>query len=73
MIKKFILSGLDCPNCAAKIEKDISSLEGVSKASVNLFTEKLVIDAEDCRMSEIIAFSEKIVKKYEAHVIMRKA
>ena len=30
MKKTFLLKGLDCPNCAAKIEKEVGSLNGVS-------------------------------------------
>ena len=29
MKKKFILEGLDCANCAAKMEKAINELDGV--------------------------------------------
>ena len=29
MKKKFILEGLDCANCASKIERDITNLDGV--------------------------------------------
>ncbi len=33
--KQYILEGLCCGNCAAKIEKDIRLLEGVKSAAVN--------------------------------------
>ena len=35
MKKQFRLEGLDCANCAAKMEKDIGALSGVTTASVN--------------------------------------
>ena len=28
--KKYLLKGLDCPNCSAKIEKEVGELEGVA-------------------------------------------
>jgi cation transport ATPase len=66
MKKKFILEGLDCANCAAKMEKAINELDGVKEATVNFMTTKLVIDGEDEKMPTIIAEAEKIVKKIES-------
>ena len=73
MKKKFILEGLDCANCAAKMEKAINELDGVKEATVNFMTQKLVIEGEDEKMPTIIQEAEKIVKDIESHVIMKKA
>ena len=73
MTKKFRLIGLECANCASKMEKDINALDGVANSSVNHLTEKLIIDADGDKMDEIIAAAEKIVKKHESHVVMKKA
>lgn len=73
MKKKFMLEGLDCANCASKIEREISKLEGVSSASVNLITTKLIIEGDETKMPEIITASEKIVNKYESEVVFKKA
>ena len=73
MKKKFILEGLDCANCAAKIERAINDLDGVKEATVNFMTQKLIIESEDEKMSEIVQEAEKIVKNIESHVTMKKA
>ena len=73
MKKKFILEGLDCANCAAKMEKAINELDGVKEATVNFMTQKLVIEGEDEKMPKIIEEAEKVVKDIESHVIMKKA
>ncbi|MCW6653769.1 cation transporter [Aerococcaceae bacterium NML210727] len=73
MKKKFILEGLDCANCAAKMEKAINELDGVKEATVNFVTTKLIIDGEDEKMPTIIAEVEKIVKKIEPDTTMKKA
>jgi len=73
MKKKFILEGLDCANCAAKIEKAINELDGVKEATVNFMTTKLVIDGEDEKMQTIIEAAEKIVKSIEPDTVMKKA
>ena len=72
MISKFKLIGLECANCAAKMEKDINALDGVISASVNHMTEKLIIEADEAKMREIATVAEKIVKKHESHVVMQR-
>ena len=73
MKKVFRLEGLDCANCAAKIEKGINELEGVNEATVNFMTTKLTIEGDSEKMSEIVESVEKIVKKFEPDVIVKKA
>ena len=73
MKKKFTLKGLECANCAAKMEKAINELDGVKEATVNFMTQKLVIEGEDEKMPTIIEEAEKVVKDIESHVIMKKA
>ena len=72
MIAKFRLIGLECANCAAKIEKGINALDGVSDVSVNHMTEKMIIEAEDSKMDAIITAAVRIVKKHESHVVVKK-
>lgn len=73
MTKKFILEGLDCSNCAAKMERAISKLDGVKEATVNFILQKLVIEGDDEKMPEIIRQAEKTVQSIESQVKMRKA
>ena len=73
MKKKFILKGLDCADCAAKMERAINKLDGVKEATVNFMTQKLVIEGEDEKMSTIVQEAEKIVKKIEPGTVMKKA
>lgn len=72
MKRIFRLEGLGCANCAAKMEKAIQELAGVREASVNFMTTKLVIDAEDDKMEDILATSEKIIHKLEPDVTMKR-
>ena len=43
---KFEITGLDCPNCAAKLAGLIEKEEGISSAKVNFLTEKLTVESE---------------------------
>lgn len=73
MKKSFRLKGLDCANCAAKMEESISKLDGVTSATVNFMTTKLVIEGDDGKMTGIIESARAIVKKLEPDVVMEKA
>lgn len=73
MKKTFKLVGLDCANCAAKIEAAVQKISGVTAASVNFMTTKMVIEGDDAKMAEIITEATAIVKKLEPDVEVRKA
>ena len=63
MKKTFKIEDLDCPNCAAKLEKAISGIEGVNKASVSFISQKMIIDADDTQMDNIISKIPSVAKK----------
>jgi len=48
-------------------------INGVNEASINLMTQKLVIDAEEELMPEIIKEAEKIVRRIEPGAILKDA
>ena len=41
---KYTITGLDCPNCAAKLADKMSALDGVDSAKINFLTEKLIVE-----------------------------
>lgn len=73
MKKTFKLEGLDCANCAAKIENGVKALDGVSSATVNFMTTKMVIEGDDSKFEEIEKAAIAIAKKIEPDVIVKKA
>jgi len=73
MKKKFIIEGLGCANCAAKMEKAINELDGVKEATVNFITQKLIIEGEDEKMPAIVQAAEKIVMSIEPGAKIKKA
>ena len=68
MKKTYLLDGLCCANCAAKIERGIAAIEGVTNASVSFLTTKLVVEGVDNKMDEIIEAAMNVVKKIEPDV-----
>lgn len=41
---KYTITGIDCPNCAAKLASQIEAKEGIDSAKINFLTEKLTIE-----------------------------
>lgn len=68
MIKTYLLEDLDCAHCAGKIETDVAKLSGVSKSTVTLLTQKLVVEIEEAGVAGLTKEIKKIVKKYEPDV-----
>ncbi|ADQ05501.1 heavy metal translocating P-type ATPase [Caldicellulosiruptor owensensis OL] len=52
-MKKKVLSvtGMTCASCARAIEKSVSKIEGVTNASVNFATEKLIVEFDESKAS----------------------
>ena len=73
MKKTFKLEGLDCANCAAKIESTVKKLDGVYSATVNFMTAKMTIEGEDEKFDDIVKKANDIVKKFEPDVVVKKA
>ena len=67
MERIFSLKGLDCPNCSAKIEKEVGDLENVNSSSVNLMKQTLTIQTETSDNS-IVEQIEAIVHSHEPDV-----
>jgi cation transport ATPase len=65
MRKVFKLDNLDCANCAAKMEDAIKKIHGVQDASMRFMTQKLVIEAEESDMEEILDKAVAVCKKIE--------
>ena len=65
MKKVFKLEDLGCANCAAKMEREINKIDGVSNATVNFITQKLTIDSENQDFNDLIKAIQKTIKKIE--------
>ena len=73
MKKTYILDGLCCAGCAAKIETGINKLEGIDKATVSFLTSKLVIETAEEPSATLLKQVEKVVHKVEPDVEMKEA
>lgn len=65
MKKTFKLEDLDCANCAAKMERAVSEIDGVSFVSVNFIMQKITIEANDEAFEEILKKAVKLIRRIE--------
>lgn len=73
MIKSYKLDNLDCANCAAKMETDISKLPDVSDAKIAFMTCRMKLDVVDgTDMDALLDKVQDIVSKYEPDCRIRR-
>lgn len=66
---KLRLAGLDCANCAAKIERAVNAMPEVEEASVTFSTETLLVDVKpSADHGTLIEAITAVVKKLETEV-----
>ena len=71
MKKTVKLMDLDCAHCAAKIEKAVSKIDGVSSASVNFLSQKMTVEADDSQLDSVLAKAKDIIRKIEPDVTVK--
>lgn len=72
MKRELVLEGLDCANCAAKIEVKVRELEDVKEATLNFITKTLSIEIKDVdKIDSVISEIRNIVNKFEPHVVLQ--
>ena len=73
MKRVYKLEGLDCADCAAKLERKLAAIEGITSANINFMTLKCTLEAEAEKMNEIIDKDMEIIKVEEPDVEVKRA
>ncbi|EJP83090.1 heavy metal translocating P-type ATPase [Bacillus cereus] len=66
--KKLMLEGLDCANCAMKIEKGVGNIEGVASCSVNFATKTMLLETPQNKENQVVTEAKQLVTKLEPHI-----
>lgn len=70
--KQYELDGLCCSNCAAKIEQEVSDLNGVSAVSVNFASKLLTIELTGHDLLENIEKQMSVIaKRYDPDIVLK--
>lgn len=54
-----------CADCAAKIEKAITEIDGVQAARVNFMTQKMKLTADENRFDAILDEAQRVGNRFE--------
>ena len=68
---KYTITGLDCPNCAAKLASMIEAKEGIDSAKINFLTEKLTIESA-LDEGELLCLVTSVAKAFSKSVNIEK-
>ena len=64
MKMKLEITGLDCPNCAAKLAAMMEKCDGITSAKINFLTERLTVETE-LSESEALLVLRKTARDFE--------
>lgn len=66
--RELILEGLDCANCAMKIENGVKKLDGVMDCSVNFVSKTLTMEVDKEHDQAVVTAARKKVNQLEPHI-----
>lgn len=73
MKQSFRITGIDCANCAAKLERKLQKIDGVTSLTLNFFTSKLILEAEEDRFDAVLAEVARVTHKEQPDAELGKA
>lgn len=65
MKKIYRMQNLDCANCAAKMERSIQKIKGVSDAQVSFMAQRLTMEVDESLLPEILEQVKRCVAKVD--------
>ncbi|AEP88237.1 cadmium-translocating P-type ATPase [Bacillus spizizenii TU-B-10] len=71
MKQEYVLDGLDCSNCAQKIENGVKGIKGIDGCAVNFAASTLTVSADGKEEQWVTNRVEKKVKSIDPHVSVR--
>lgn len=66
--RELLLDGLDCANCALKIENGVKKIQGVSECSVNFVTKTLSMHTTSDMDEQVVEEAKRKVLRLEPHI-----
>ena len=69
---KYTVEGLDCPNCAARLEKMLNDADGIETVKINFLTEKITVESE-LDTASLDALVARVAKDFNKSVTVSRA
>ena len=68
---EWVLDGIDCANCASKVERGVSQVAGVANSNVNYMTQTLSFDVTEEREDLVLSQVKQKVNKLEPDIVLK--
>ena len=69
---KYRVEGLDCPNCAARLEKMLGDADGILSAKINFLTEKITVESE-LEEEALLTLVSRVAKEFSKDVTVSRS
>ena len=69
---KYTITGLDCPNCAAKLEKMIAANDTLATVKLNFIAERLTVETETLTPEAVDDYVFACAKKFSSDVTVKR-
>ncbi|MET3938541.1 Cd2+/Zn2+-exporting ATPase [Paenibacillus sp. PvP094] len=66
--RELLLDGLDCANCALKIENGVKKIKGITDCSVNFVTKTLLVHTTSDMDEQVLEEAKRKVLRLEPHI-----
>lgn len=70
MKKIYRMKNLDCANCAAKMERAIGKIPGVSSVEISFMAQRMTLEVDESRLPEILEQVKRCVSKVEPDTVV---
>ena len=64
---KFNVTGIDCPNCAAKLARQIEAKAGVDSCTINFISERMTVESS-LSDAEILSLVERECRAFSKDI-----
>ncbi|MBR2474747.1 MAG: cation transporter [Clostridia bacterium] len=66
----FRMEDLECAHCAAKMEREISKLDGVISVNVSFLAQKMTLECDEENKPDIFSKAKAICKRIEPDCVL---
>lgn len=68
---RYNITGIDCPNCARKLQDMMCDIAGIDSAKINFLTEKITFETALCE-DDALALLRKCARSFSRDVVIEK-
>ncbi len=70
MRKVVKIEGLDCANCAARLERKLAMINGIDDVSVNFMAKRITVNADEGKMEKVLKDVKEVTGIIEPECVL---